>query len=84
MRHERDFDELAPQVDFTPAVDPHVAQLRRQIDEAAQEYATLTLENERLRARVATLERRLLLHSETIERITETVNQVRGVKGTVG
>lgn len=84
MRHERDFDELAPQVDFTPAADPYVQQLRRAIDEAAQEYETLTLENERLRARVTTLERRLLMHTETIERITETVNQVRGVKGVVG
>lgn len=61
---------VTPAMDITPAGDPFVQQL--------------IAENERLRARNATLERRLARYEETYNRIQAIVQQVAGEKGVHG
>lgn len=65
-----DGDLAAPAVDVTPADDPFVQQL--------------VAENARLRARVATLERRLGMYVETYDKIAQTVWQAQHLKGVEG
>lgn len=60
----------APAGDVTPAGDPFVQQL--------------VAENERLRARVATLERRLEVRDAVLANIARIVNGAGGEKGAAG
>lgn len=61
---------VTPAMDSTPAADPFVQEL--------------IAENERLRARNATLERRLARYEDTYSRIQAIVQQVAGDKGVHG
>lgn len=60
----------APALDVTPAGDPFVQQL--------------VAENERLRARVATLERRLQVRDAVLADIARIVRDEGGMKGAAG
>lgn len=61
---------VTPAMDSTPAADPFVQQL--------------IAENERLRARNTTLERRLAYFDVTVQRIAAVVREAQGAKGVHG
>ena len=61
---------VTPAMDITPASDPFVQQL--------------IAENKRLRARNATLERRLAYFDVTVQRIAAVVREAQGAKGVHG
>lgn len=74
MKHERDYavamDVTLPAMDVTPAGDPYVQQL--------------VAENDRLRTRVATLERRLSTQDAVLANIARIVREAGGMKAAAG